>query len=251
MSSIRTENLRKVFHGARSKEVLAVRGVSFEVEEGEIFVLLGANGAGKTTLLRMLGLIISPTSGQLWIAGKPSTDAPDAVRGGIGFLSGNTKLYGRLKVTEVLRYFGRLYDMPEEDITRRIGELSEMLDMEEFLDQRCDTLSTGQTQKTSISRVLLHDPPLLILDEPTLGLDIMTSRSIVQFIRDAKSRGHSVIFSTHYMAEAEALCDRIALMHRGEILAMGTLDEMYALTGETDLQSAFLSLVDKHDEAIR
>lgn len=244
MALVRIENIRKVYHGPRGKTVEAVRDASFSVEAGEIFGLLGPNGAGKTTLLRMLGTIISPTSGCCWIDGLSAAEHPNEVRARIGFLSGNTRLYGRLKVSEILRYFGRLYRMDDKVIARRSEELAEMLDMKSFMDQRCETLSTGQTQKASIARVMLHDPPVLVLDEPTAGLDIMTSQSIIQFIRDAKSRGRAIIFSTHYMTEAEALCDRIALIHKGEILAEGTMAELNRQTNTDNLHDAFIALVD-------
>lgn len=243
MALIQAQKLRKVYYAARGKTVEAVREATFSVEEGEILGLLGPNGAGKTTLLRMLGTIITPTSGECRIKGIRTADNPDEARRHIGFLSGNTKLYGRLKVTEILRYFGRLYSMADTDIDRRTRELAEMLDMGAFLDKRCDTLSTGQTQKTSIARVILHDPPVLILDEPTLGLDIMTSRTIIEFIRDAKTRGRSIIFSTHSMTEAEALCDRVALIHEGRVLALGTQPELFDMTQTQNLQDAFLALV--------
>lgn len=245
MSLIRAKDLRKVFHASKGRTVEAVRGASFEVGAGEIFGLLGPNGAGKTTLLRMLGTIITPTSGECWIEDLAASTDPQRARAKIGFLSGNTKLYGRLTAAEVLRYFGRLHGMSDESIAERTRELTDMLDMGAFLDQRCETLSTGQTQRVSIARVILHDPPVLILDEPTLGLDIMTSRTIIDFIKDARERGRSIIFSTHYMTEAEALCDRVALIFDGEILALGTKEEIYALTNTSNLQDAFLSIVDR------
>ena len=245
---IRAEHLNKTYHGPRGKTVEAVRDASFEIGKGEIFGLLGPNGAGKTTLLRMLGTIIAPTSGSCWIAGANTAENPDAVRRKIGFLSGNTKLYGRLTVRELLRYFGRLYEMDDNAIASRTEELSSLLGMEDFCDQRCETLSTGQTQRASIARVILHDPAILILDEPTLGLDIMSSRTILEFISDARARGHSIIFSTHYMTEAERLCDRIGLIHNGSILALGTKEDLYAQTETDNLQDAFLAMV-QGDEA--
>ena len=245
---IRAEHLNKTYHGPRGKTVEAVRDASFEIGKGEIFGLLGPNGAGKTTLLRMLGTIIAPTSGSCWIAGANTAENPDAVRRKIGFLSGNTKLYGRLTVRELLRYFGRLYEMDDNAIASRTEELSSLLGMEDFCDQRCETLSTGQTQRASIARVILHDPAILILDEPTLGLDIMSSRTILEFISDARTRGHSIIFSTHYMTEAERLCDRIGLIHNGSILALGTKEDLYAQTETDNLQDAFLAMV-QGDEA--
>jgi sodium transport system ATP-binding protein len=240
---IRSEKLRKVFHGRKGKLVEAVRGATFSVDGGEIFGLLGPNGAGKTTLLRMLGTIITPTSGHCWIQGVRTDEEPDKVRRHVGFLSGNTKLYGRLTAREVLTYFGRLYGMPEPTLRLRIDDLTSLLDMGAFMSQRCDTLSTGQVQKVSIGRVLLHDPPVLILDEPTLGLDIMTSRTIRDFIIDARERGHCIIFSTHYMTEAELLCDRIGLIHAGIIHVMGTQADILDRTGKDNLQDAFLTLV--------
>jgi len=243
MPLIEADNLRKVFRGAKGRAVEAVRGASLSVDKGEIFGLLGPNGAGKTTLLRMLGTIISPTSGTVRVQGQAVGERAENARRHIGFLSGNTKLYGRLTARELLRYFGRLYGMGDDAIAARTGMLAAMLDMNAFLDQRCETLSTGQTQKVSISRVILHDPAVLILDEPTLGLDIMTSRAIIEFIHGARERGTAIIFSTHYMTEAEALCDRIGLIHRGTLLAIDSVPELYRQTKTTNLQDTFLALV--------
>ena len=245
---LRAESLRKVFYPPRGAAVEAVKGATFTVAPGEVFGLLGPNGAGKTTLLRMLGTIISPTSGHCWIGDVRTDEAKDDIRKDIGFLSGNTKLYGRLTASEVLFYFGRLYSMDDALIQSRIDELAEMLDMTPFLNRRCEALSTGQTQKVSIARVILHDPKVLILDEPTMGLDIMTSRAILEFILHARGRGHSIIFSTHYMTEAEMLCDRVGLIHAGELLATGTKEELYATSGAANLQEAFLNLVGEGSE---
>lgn len=244
---IQAEQLTKVFTAARGKVVEAVRGATFTVGEAEVFGLMGPNGAGKTTLLRMLGTIIAPTSGHCWVDGVRTDQDPDRIRANIGFLSGNTKLYGRLTAKEVLRYFGRLYGMPDARIQQRTDELAEMLGMGEIMGRRCDSLSTGQTQKVSIARVLLHDPKVLILDEPTLGLDIITSRTILDFILAAKVRGHSIVFSTHYMTEAEMLCDRVALIHQGQIMAVGTKPELYAQTGTGSLREAFLWMLDQQE----
>ncbi len=242
---IRTLHLCKTFHPARGAPVEAVRDATFRVDSGEILGLLGPNGAGKTTLLRMLAAIIRPTSGRCWIGGLPTQDQPEEARSHLGFLSGNTKLYGRLTVRELLGYFGSLYHMLDDRIVERIAELSALLDMTSFLDRRCEELSTGQTQRVSIARVMMHDPPVLILDEPTLGLDIMTSRTILEFIANARARGRSIIFSTHYMTEAELLCDRVALIHAGTLLAIGTKEDLYAETATDNLKDAFLTLVDK------
>ncbi|GMW02882.1 MAG: ABC transporter ATP-binding protein [Candidatus Hydrogenedentota bacterium] len=227
----------------------AVRGASFTVDPGEIFGLLGPNGAGKTTLLRMLGTIMPPTSGHCWIGDVRTDQQPQEARRRLGFLSGNTKLYGRLTPRELMRYFGRLYGMASNDIEKRSQELIDLLDMGTFRDRRCDTLSTGQAQRVSIARVILHDPQVLILDEPTLGLDIVTSRTILQFIQGARARGHTIIFSTHYMTEAEMLCDRVGLIYQGEILSIGSKESLYQETGTNNLQDAFLARVEQMSAA--
>lgn len=248
MPLIEASHISKSFLAPKGKTVDAVNDVSLHVDQGEILGLLGPNGAGKTTFLRILGTLISPTSGECHLNGQCMSEDPESARRDIGFLSGNTKLYGRLTVREMLRYFGRLYQLDDQYIAQRTEELSELLNMTEFVDRRCETLSTGQTQKASIARVILHDPKLLILDEPTLGLDIMTARTIMDFIDSARDRGHSIIFSTHYMTEAEMLCDRIALMHKGRILMTDTQEAIYAATGTSNLQAAFLSMVDEEAE---
>lgn len=246
---IRAEALRKLFFPARGAPVEAVRDATFEVRDGEVFGLLGPNGAGKTTLLRMLATIITPTSGVCRINNIRADQTPEEIRRRVGFLSGNTKLYGRLTAREVLRYFGRLHGLADSRIAERTAALTGMMQMAGFLDRRCDTLSTGQIQRVSIARCLLHEPPVLILDEPTAGLDIVSSRAILEFILSAKAGGASIVFSTHYMTEAERLCDRIALIHQGDILAIGTQQELYALTGTDNLQGAFFALIGHTGEA--
>lgn len=241
---IRTEALRKEYQTASGEVVVAVRGATLEVRQGEVFGLLGPNGAGKTTLLRMLGCIITPTSGRYWVNEIPADEARDELRRHIGFLSGNTKLYGRLTPRELLSFFGALYSMSKSDIRARTDEIIGMLDMGSFADRRCETLSTGQAQRVSIARAIFHDPQVLILDEPTLGLDIITSRSIIEFIQNAKLRGHTIILSTHYMTEAELLCDRVGFIHRGEVLVTGTQEELYTATGTANLYDAFTASVD-------
>ena len=240
---IRAALLRKEFQAPDGSPLVAVAGASFEVAAGEIFGLLGPNGAGKTTLLRMLATIITPTSGECWIAGRSAAGAPHEARRHVGFLSGNTRLYGRLTPRELLRYFGQLYEMPLERIHARTEDLSRSLDMAGFLDRRCDTLSTGQTQKVSIARVLLHDPDVLILDEPTLGLDIMARNAILEFIQEAKRRDHSIIFSTHDMGEAELLCDRVGIIYGGALLKNASLPDLFNETGTQNLHDAFLASI--------
>lgn len=240
---IRISGLSRSFWDPRKGEIRALLPLDLSIASGEIFGILGPNGAGKTTLLRVLATVIAPGSGTAAVNGFDIVKEPMAVKKSIGFLSGNTRLYGRLTPRELLAYFGRLYDLGPQKVSQRTAELSEMLDMSEFLDQRIEKLSTGQTQKTSIARCLLHDPPVLILDEPTLGLDIMTSRSIIDFIRSAAASGRTVIFSTHYMTEAELLCHRIGLLHLGRLMDVDTLAGYRDKTGKQSLADIFLDYV--------
>lgn len=240
---IRVKNLTKTFTSPRRGTIGAVSGVTFTVRKREVFGLLGPNGAGKTTLLRMLATILTPSSGTGELNQLDLVRDRDRIKRSIGFLSGNTRPYGRLTPRELLHYFGTLYDMEQNLIEDRIRSLADMLDMGDSMDQRIDRLSSGQVQKTSIARCILHDPPILILDEPTLGLDILTSRTIICFIRDAAKRGHTVLFSTHYMEEAELLCNRIGLLHRGSLLDIDSLDGLRHKSGRHHLSDIFLHYI--------
>jgi sodium transport system ATP-binding protein len=240
--------LTKVFVDRRRGEIRAADGVSFVSSPGEVFGLLGANGAGKTTTLRMLATIIAPTSGTARVAGYDVRTEPDMVRQSIGFLSGSTALYGRLTAREMVEYFGRLYGLSESRLAERVRAIVGELEMEEFADRRCDRLSTGQKQRVSIARSIVHEPRVMIFDEPTTGLDVMTARTITRFIRRCRSEDRTVIFSTHIMSEAEALCDRIAVIHGGRVVAVGTVDELRALTGQRALESVFLALIGESDD---
>ena len=246
---IQIQGLNKTFYDPKRGEIKAVRDVHLKVEQGEIFGVLGPNGAGKTTLLRMLGTVLTPTSGAASVNCHYLSTDPDQVKRSIGYLSGNTKLYGRLTPRELLTYFGRLYDMTYEKIRARCEEVFRLLDMTSFSDQRIDKLSTGQTQKTSIARCILHEPPVLILDEPTLGLDILTGRTITEFIKDAAARGITIVFSTHYMHDAERLCHRIALMHKGAVLDVDTMAGYREKTGMMTLSDVFLYYIERHDSS--
>ena len=240
---ITVDNLSKSFWERKRGEIKAVSPVSFEIEKGEIFGLLGPNGAGKTTLLRMLATILTPSSGTAFINGFDLRIHSNEIKKSIGFLSGNTKLYGRLTPKELLYYFGALYDLDHWEITVHMNEIFDMLNMHEFSDQKIENLSTGQVQKTSIARCILHDPAIYILDEPTLGLDILTSQSIIQFIKDAASNGKTVIFSTHHMQEVELLCHRIGLLHFGQILDIDSLTNYKIKTDEKLLSDIFLKYI--------
>ena len=240
---IETQQLTKVFRDRKRGEIRAVDGVSFRCQPGQIYGLLGANGAGKTTTLRLLATLLKPTSGSARVAGYDAATESQKVRASVGFLSTATALYGRLTARETVEYFGRLHGLDEALLQRRLNELLVTLEMNEFSDRRCEKLSSGMKQKVSVARTLVHDPPVMIFDEPTLGLDVMTARTIVQFIRDCRQRGKTVIFSTHVMSEAEKLCDRIGIIHNGRLLAEGTLAELRAHRNETDLEEIFVRVV--------
>lgn len=243
---IEVVDLVKAFPTARGPEKLAVNGLSFRVHAGEIYGLLGPNGAGKTTTLRVLSGLIQPTAGQAVVNGADVIREPLAAKRSIGFLTANTGLYQRLSPRELLPYFGELCGLDETTIRRRTEELIEFLGMGEFADLRCGALSTGQKQRTNIARALVADPPILILDEPTLGLDVLTNRIILDFIRREREQGKAILLSTHYLDEAETLCDRIGLLHQGRLVAEGAMDELRARTGRQRLTDIFLALVSEH-----
>ncbi len=243
---IEAQNLKKVFQDKKRGEIRAVDGISFRCQPGQIYGLLGANGAGKTTTLRMLATILVPTEGTATVAGYDIVKNSDKVRANVGFLSTATALYGRLTAQEMVEYFGHLFGMDNARLKRRIDELFSRLEMNDFRDRRCEKLSTGMKQKVSIARTLVHDPPVMIFDEPTIGLDVMTARSIVAFIRECRKDGKTVIFSTHVMTEAEKLCDTIGIIHNGRIRAEGTLAELRDRYREQDLEEIFVRIVEAH-----
>ena len=246
---IEAHNLTKTFRDKKRGEIHAVNGISFRVAPGEIYGLLGANGAGKTTTLRLLATLLTPTSGTALIAGYDVVREPEKVRAHVGFLAASTALYGRLTAREMITYFGRLNGMTDPAIKARLKQLSTELDMDEFLDRRCEKFSTGMKQKTSIARTLIHDTAVMIFEEPTLGLDVMTARAIVRFVRDCRAQGKTVIYSTHVMSEVEKLCDRVGIIHDGRLLAEGTVAELRARTGETDLEEVFVKTVGAKEAA--
>jgi len=226
------------------KVVKAVDGINMEAVPGQIFGLLGANGAGKTTTLRMLSTVIQPTDGEAWVAGYNVVKEPREVRRSIGFMSNSTALYARLTPLEVLDYFGRLYDLEGAKLKERVDYVVDRLQIHEFANRLCDKLSTGQKQRVSIARTLLHDPPVMFFDEPTSGLDVVMSQSVMEFIEEARDQGKTIVFSTHIMSEVERLCDRIAVIHDGQIRSEGTVQDLLQHTGEATLEKAFLKLVE-------
>ncbi len=228
----------------KKREINAVDNISLQVAAGEIVGILGPNGAGKTTLLRMMSRLMKPTSGTVSIR-IGQTEISDAVevKRHIGYLSNNTKLYGRLSARELLQMLGVLYGLSEGDTAKRIVKISEILSMDSFLDNRIEKLSTGQTQRASIARCLVHDPKVYIFDEPTLGLDIISSASIIDFMKRERERGKTVLYSTHYMEEAEYLCDRIVMIHQGRIIREGTPGDLKAQMGKESLRDVFAELI--------
>lgn len=240
---VAAQELTKVFP-SRKGEVRAVDGITFSCERGEIFGLLGPNGAGKTTTLRMLSTILTPTSGSAAVAGFDVRTQPDEVRKNIGFLATETGLYDRFTARETLRFFGRINRLSDQEIDERSNELFAMLELTPLADRRVGTFSTGERQKLSLARALIHDPPVLILDEPTFGLDVMAARAVVDAIRMLKEQGRTIILSTHIMRIAEKLCDRIGILYRGRLHALGTLTELKARFAAPDLEEVFFAAVE-------
>jgi sodium transport system ATP-binding protein len=240
---IEVRGLRKTFHDRKKGDVAAVRDVSFSCPPGRVFGLLGRNGAGKTTTLRMLATILSPTAGTATVAGYDIVEKPGDVRRRIGYLSGDTKLYDRLTGRELLQYFGALAGMDRNAIAARIEEQRAPFRLDDLLDKRVGRMSTGMKQRLSIARVVFHDPEVLIFDEPTSGLDVIGAREVLRLVRELKGRGRTVIFSTHIMTEAERICDEIAIIEKGEILAQGTLASLLAGRPGQSLEDVFVDVV--------
>ncbi|RDY23935.1 ABC transporter ATP-binding protein [Romboutsia maritimum] len=234
----------------KKEDFLAVNDVSFTANKGEILGILGPNGAGKTTLLRMLGGILTPTSGDIEIAGYDYSINKNLAKKEIGYLSGNTKLYNRFSPRELLTTFGNLYEMDKKDIDISIENVVKIMDMEKFIDNRIENLSTGQTQRTSIARCLIHSPKIYIFDEPTLGLDVISSKSIIDFMKNEKKNGKTVLYSTHYMEEAETLCDKILMIHQGEVIAYGTPNELKNQSDVNNLRDLFIKLASERGDLV-
>ena len=253
--TVKSEDKKSLFKGlnkltTKKEDFFAVDDISFSASKGEIYGILGPNGAGKTTLLRMLGSILTPTTGSIEVLGKDYQVDKESAKKQIGYLSGNTKLYGRLSPRELFKTFGRLYEMSEEEIEHSINQLIEVMDLGSFIDNRIEHLSTGQTQRTSIARCLLHAPELYIFDEPTLGLDVLSSRDIISFMKEERNKGKTVLYSTHYMEEAETLCDHILMIHEGKIIAQGSPDELKAQVGVSNLRDAFFYFAEQGEAAV-
>ncbi len=241
---IEAVGLTKIFHDPkRGGEFRAVDGVTFTCQPGRIFGLLGPNGAGKTTTLRILATSLVPTAGRATIDGIDVARSPAEARAHLGFCTGATGIYERLTPREMIRYFGRLYGRPEEAVERRVEELLDLFALRPYADTLCGRLSAGNRQKVSLARTIVHDPMVLVFDEPTTSLDVLVARTVTQFVADCRTRGRTVILSTHIMSEVEKLCDDVAILHRGKILLQGPVAEVKARAGVGSIEDLFFSLV--------
>lgn len=236
-------NLSKTFYDEGRGEIRAVDSINFECREGEVFGLLGANGAGKTTTLRMLSTILTPTSGTASILGHDIVADPQGVRKNLGFYSATTALYPRLTARETIEFFARINQYPSDRVPERVKYLIDRFGLTKYAGARVEKLSTGMKQKVSIARTVAHDPLILIFDEPTVGLDVLNALEVQEAIKELRSEGKTIIFSTHIMSEAERLCDRIAIIHGGRILACGNLDALRETTGQHYLEDIFVHYV--------
>ncbi|HBY57822.1 MAG TPA: ABC transporter ATP-binding protein [Candidatus Atribacteria bacterium] len=242
---IQVEGLTKIFKDKKRGKVVAINNLKFECQKGQIFGLLGPNGAGKTTTLRILATMMVPTQGKAEVNGFDVVKDANKVRRHIGFLSSETGLYDRFTPRETVKFFGRINGIEDKIIEKRMAEIFRNLDMEDFQDVRVNKLSTGMKQKLSIARSIIHNPPILILDEPTVGLDIITARTVIEYVKKFKEEGKCIIYSTHIMREAEKLCDVIAIIHQGNIIAKGTLEELKKNSLSDDLEEIFFGLINQ------
>ena len=238
----------KNFYDFKKGEITVVNDISFYCNPGEILGILGPNGAGKTTILRMVSAILTPTSGNVSVMGLNTREQPQKIRSHIGFISNDTNLYDRLTPEEMVYYFGKFFGLSDDTIENRSRSLYESLNMKKILKRQCKNLSAGEKQKVSIARTLIHNPPILILDEPTTSLDVLTSRDILWLVRQSRDEGKAILYSAHNMEEVEDLCDRIILIHQGNLLAEGTIPDVVARTKTRNLTECFLSLVKENGE---
>lgn len=242
-SMIHVRNLTKSYDDLRRGKFMALRGISFDARAGEVFGLLGPNGAGKTTAMRILSTVLRPTSGTALVNGYDVVTQPSQVRHQIGFVSANTGVYDRMTAWEMVGYFGRLYGLQEDALRDRMEDIFERLKMNDIRDRLGAKMSTGMKQKVSIARAIVHDPPVLIFDEATSGLDVLVARALLRTVAELRDMGKCIIFSTHIMREAEKLCDRIAIIHGGQVLLEGSLDELQREHQQSDLEELFYQLI--------
>ena len=247
---IRVEKLTKHYADLRRGRLVALDGVSFRAGPGQIYGLLGPNGAGKTTTLRILSTVLRPTGGRATVNGYDAVTQSSQVRRQIGFMSANTAVYDRMTAWEMVEYFGRLHGIPDEALREWMETLFDRLQMNDIRDLLGAKMSTGMKQKVSVARSIVHDPPVLIFDEATAGLDVLVARALLNTVSELRDQGKCILFSTHIMREAEKLCDRIAIVHRGKILAEGSLEELQDRHQERDLEELFFQLILRHDEKV-
>lgn len=240
---IQVKHLTKIFQDKKRGKITAVNDISFHCQKGQIFGLLGLNGAGKTTTLRIMATMMTPTVGEVIVNGYHVVKEAHQVRQSIGFLSGETGLYDRFTPREMMVFFGKINGLSEQEIKKRMNQIFHVLGMDHFQDVRVDKLSTGMKQKLSIARAIIHNPPILIFDEPTVGLDVITAKVVVEYIREFRNQGKCIIFSTHQMHEAEKLCDIIAIIHLGKLLSIGTIEELKKRFVVGDLEEIFFKLI--------
>jgi len=245
--TVDVRNLSKTYEEPSGGEIAAADNVSLACHAGEIFGLLGPNGAGKTTTLRCLATILTPTSGNATIAGYDLLKEPEMIRRNIGFLSGTTGNYARLTPRETLRFFGAMYGWEKEKLEARVEEVIKMFDVTSYADRPNDRLSTGMKQRVGLARAVVHDPPVLILDEPTTGLDPVVSRTVEQAVRALADSGKCVLFSTHMLWQAEEICDRLAVMANGKVLGAGTPQELRDRNQAKDLREAFFKMIESNN----
>jgi sodium transport system ATP-binding protein len=246
---IETHQLTKIFQSRKRGRTVAVDRLDLQCRQGEIYALLGPNGAGKTTTLRILSTLIDPTSGEATVAGWDVRTEKSAIRRLIGVVSYETGVYERMTPREIGRYFGRLNDLDEATIARNLDYVIDLLRMRDFMDTRTDEFSTGMKQKTVVMRALVTAPEILIFDEPTAGLDLLTAKNVVDYIRLLRDEGKTILFSTHVLWEAEKLADTIGIIHDGKLIEQGTLDELRQRSGKDDLEDVFFSLIDGESPA--
>ena len=255
---IEVENISKLFslNKKQKKELqtnrsslAAVNDVSFKCVPGRVFSLLGPNGAGKTTLLRMIATILTPSIGDIKVCGESVISNSKYVRSKIGFLTGSTNLYERLTPAEIVNYFAQLHGMDKKKTEERKNMLFDKLQINEFSKKRIGQLSTGMKQKVSIARSMIHDPDVVIFDEPTAGLDVITANSIIELIKQCKSEGKTVIFSSHIMSEVELLCDDLAIISKGQLIFLSTMDDFRKQSEGMSLTEAFIESVNKQKES--
>jgi sodium transport system ATP-binding protein len=244
---IEARHLSKVYADLHRGPFVALDNLSFTAKPGEVYGLLGPNGAGKTTALRILSTVLQPSGGTATINGFDVVTQPTLVRQTIGFMSANTAVYDRMTAWEMVEYFGRLYGLEEVRLRERMEQLFERLQMQEIRDVLGAKMSTGMKQKVSIARAIVHDPPVLIFDEATNGLDVLVARSLLEAVAELRDQGKCIVFSTHIMREAERLCDRIAIVHHGRLLAEGTIDELRQKYEQSDLEEIFFDLIRRQE----